>query len=120
MARAPRIEVPGALYHGMSRGVKGCPTFQDDWDRPHFLQRVGIFVQRRLLLVHAICLMSHYFQLLRETMGRQAVAFRLQEDRRLVRGIECLRERLEMLGFRPLPALAGHAHSGKDRNLPQG
>ncbi len=67
MARALRIEFPGALYHVMSRGVNGCPTFLDDWDRRRFLQRVGSFVQRHLLLVHAFCLMSNHFHLLCET-----------------------------------------------------
>ncbi len=41
MARATRIEYPGAWYHVMSRGVARMPTFLDDADRRSFLEMVG-------------------------------------------------------------------------------
>ena len=39
MARALRIEYPGAVYHVMARGNQGHDIFQDDADRRCFRSR---------------------------------------------------------------------------------
>lgn len=67
MSRALRIEFPGAIYHVMSRGVDRGRTFLSDGDRRLFLARIGRFVKKGVLVVHAFCLMDNHFHLLCET-----------------------------------------------------
>ena len=57
MARKPRIEYEGALYHVMSRGDRGEPTSKDDADRGTFLRTVGEVKERNGWLFHAYVLM---------------------------------------------------------------
>ena len=46
MARAIRIEYPGAAYHVMARGNHGHDIFKDDPDRRLFLQTLGEACQK--------------------------------------------------------------------------
>jgi hypothetical protein len=41
MARQPRFQYPGALYHVMARGNGGEAVFVSDDDRKAFLHRLG-------------------------------------------------------------------------------
>jgi hypothetical protein len=41
MARAIRIEYPGAVYHLMARGNQGQAIFTDDQDRQVWLKTLG-------------------------------------------------------------------------------
>jgi hypothetical protein len=41
MARQPRFEYPGAVYHVMARGNGGDAVFVNDDDRKSFLFRLG-------------------------------------------------------------------------------
>ncbi len=41
MPRAPRIELAGAIYHGMNRGNHLEAIFRDDKDREVFLKNSG-------------------------------------------------------------------------------
>ena len=41
MARQPRFQYPGALYHVMARGNGGDAVFVSDDDRKVFLHRLG-------------------------------------------------------------------------------
>ena len=59
MARKPRIEYEGTLYHVMSRGDHGEPIFKDDADREAFLRTVGEVKERTGWLVHAYVLMRN-------------------------------------------------------------
>ena len=74
MARKPRIEYEGALYHVMSRGDHGEPIFKDDADREAFLRTVGEVKERTGWLVHAYVLMRNHFHALVETPEANLVA----------------------------------------------
>lgn len=67
MARPPRLEHPGAVWHATSRGRAGEPVFLDDLDRAKFLQgvaRVGDAMRWRL---HAYVVMNDHYHLVVET-----------------------------------------------------
>ena len=53
MARALRIEFPGLIYHGMSRGIDGRSVFGSSQDFLEFLKRVGTTVNRMLMYLLA-------------------------------------------------------------------
>ena len=57
MARALRIEYPGAIYHVMSRGDHREPIFSDDTDRQRFIETLGGACAKTDWQVHAFCLM---------------------------------------------------------------
>lgn len=67
MARALRLEFPGALYHVTSRGNAGADIFADDADRRFFLGLLARVVGRFAWLCHAFCLMGNHYHLLLET-----------------------------------------------------
>lgn len=67
MARALRLEFPGALYHVTSRGNAGEHVFQEDADRRLFLAVFTRVVDRFAWLCHAFCLMGSHYHLLLET-----------------------------------------------------
>lgn len=67
MARPIRVEFPGAIYHVMSRGVDGMPTFRDELDHKLYLERLEKLIKLGVLVVHSFCLMTNHFHLLCET-----------------------------------------------------
>ena len=67
MARKPRIEFAGAVYHVISRGDRGEAIYQDDEDRRLFLQFLGEVCGRTGWLVHAFVVMTNHYHLLLET-----------------------------------------------------
>ncbi len=67
MARMPRIEFEGALYHLLCRGDRREAIFLDDRDREMFLATLGEICQRTGWRVHAYVLMSNHYHLLVET-----------------------------------------------------
>ena len=58
MARRPRIEYPGAVYHVMNRGDHGEEIFRDELDRGNFLRVVGECCKRSGWRVHSYVLMG--------------------------------------------------------------
>jgi putative transposase len=64
MARPPRIQVAGGIYHVTSRGNRKQPIFHDDDDRNRFLGLRNRVVQRNGWHMHAYCLMTNHFHLL--------------------------------------------------------
>ena len=64
MARALRIQRPGATYHITSRGNRKQRIFDDDRDREHFLELVGQASRRFGWVVSAFVLMTNHFHLL--------------------------------------------------------
>ena len=68
MARALRIEFPGAFYHVTSRGNERKPIYADDTDRVRHLSRIAAGVNRFHLLLHAYVLMDNHYHLLLETL----------------------------------------------------
>lgn len=70
MARAPRIDHPGAWHHVGHRGIDGRPIFIDDVDRQHFCTLLGDLLERFGLEIHAWCLMgNHHHLLVRSAQG---------------------------------------------------
>jgi len=67
MARQPRIEYEGALYHLTSRGNAKQDIFFCDEDRISFLDKLRQSRNRYNTVVHAYCLMNNHFHLLVET-----------------------------------------------------
>ena len=67
MARKPRVEFDGALYHVIVRGNQRNRTFQDDQDRRAYLERVESYRQRYGFRLYAYVLMSNHVHMLMET-----------------------------------------------------
>ncbi len=63
MARRPRLLVPGAAYHVMSRGNRKDPIFEDDEDRHRFLAIVSEETRRFDVTCYAFCLMGNHYHL---------------------------------------------------------
>ena len=67
MARALRVEFPGAFYHVINRGNAGETLFRSKRDREKFLEYVGKAVERFGIKVHTYCLMTNHYHFLIET-----------------------------------------------------
>lgn len=67
MARALRVEYPGARYHLMCRGNQSRDIFQCQEDADLFTRCLGEMCVRNQAVVHAFCLMSNHYHLLLET-----------------------------------------------------
>ena len=67
MARWPRVEFEGALYHVIVRGNHRRDIFRDESDRIAYLQRIEHYRERYRCIVYAYVLMSNHVHLLIET-----------------------------------------------------
>ena len=67
MARALRIEYPGAFYHVTSRGNERKAIFRSQRDREVFLSYLESAVERYSAVIHVFCLMDNHYHLLLET-----------------------------------------------------
>ncbi|MFD2367641.1 transposase [Pseudoduganella sp. GCM10020061] len=67
MARKPRIQYEGALYHVCSRGDRQEPIFEEDDDRYVFLELLGKAAAKYDLLFLAYCLMGNHYHLILQT-----------------------------------------------------
>lgn len=67
MARRPRIEFPGALYHVIARGNNRVAIFRDDGDRDAYLARLARYQKEMGCQVHAYVLMPNHVHLLLES-----------------------------------------------------
>ena len=67
MARALRIERPGATYHITSGGNRRQRIFDADHDREHFLALLGEVSRRYGWVISAYVLMTNHFHLLLKT-----------------------------------------------------
>lgn len=67
MARKPRLEYAGAVYHVMNRGNHQQAIFRADGDRECFLGALGEVCERTGWKVHAYVLMGNHYHLLLET-----------------------------------------------------
>lgn len=63
MPRRPRIDLPGNPQHIIQRGVDRQQVFFADDDCDFFLQLLGIYTQKRGILIHAYCLMTNHVHL---------------------------------------------------------
>jgi REP-associated tyrosine transposase len=64
MARQPRIEVPGGIYHVGTRGNRGCRIYADDHERETFLTLFGRLSERHAWKLETYVLMSNHYHLL--------------------------------------------------------
>lgn len=67
MARHPRIEFPGALYHVFTRGNNRQPIFADDEDRRVYLSGLCQAHTRLNATIYAYCLVDNHVHHLMET-----------------------------------------------------
>ena len=67
MARQPRVEFSGALYHVIVRGNERRAVFRDDRDRKDYLRRLALYRQKLEFRVLAYCLMDNHVHLAIET-----------------------------------------------------
>ena len=67
MARALRIQFPGAFYHVTSRGNEQKAVFKSVRDREKFLSYLESATERYGAVVHVYCLMGNHYHLLLET-----------------------------------------------------
>jgi REP element-mobilizing transposase RayT len=67
MARARRIEEPGAVYHVTARGNCGQAIYRDDEDRLRFLNRLERSVAKYRWICLAYCLMTNHYHLVVQT-----------------------------------------------------
>lgn len=74
MARKPRVEYAGAIYHVMSRGNRQETIFDDDRDCEIFLDTLEEACNRTGWVVHAFVLMGNHYHLLLETPEPNLVA----------------------------------------------
>ena len=61
MARALRVEYPGAYYHLIDRGNGRENIFKSQRDKEKFLQYLGKAAERFSLVIHTYCLMSNHY-----------------------------------------------------------
>ena len=74
MARLPRVQFPGALYHVTARGVAAETIYQDDSDRRLFLSQLSDVVGRYSWICHGYCLMGTHYHLVVETPAANLAA----------------------------------------------
>ena len=67
MARALRIQFPGAFYHVTSRGNERQPVFKSSRDRKKFLSYLESATERYGAVVHVYCLLDNHYHLFLET-----------------------------------------------------
>ena len=67
MARRPRIEYPGALYHVIARGNQRQRIFVDDSDRRHYLNLLLALKKTCSFRLYAYVLMHNHVHMLIET-----------------------------------------------------
>ena len=67
MARQPRIEYPGAIYHVMNRGDRREPIVRGATDGELFVRTLGEACDKAGWQVHAFCLMPNHIHLVMET-----------------------------------------------------
>lgn len=68
MARPPRIELPGGLYHVMSRGRHDGPIYENEQDRRSCLALVAEAVERYDWRCYAYCQMIDHYHLVLRTI----------------------------------------------------
>jgi putative transposase len=68
MARKPRLEVEGGLYHLIARGVERRDIFHDKEDHRKFLSLLAVQKEKLPFFLYAYCLMTNHIHLLIERM----------------------------------------------------
>jgi REP element-mobilizing transposase RayT len=63
MPRKPRLNIPGAVYHVMSRCLEHYSIFFDDEDREQFLSLLGLYINQTEAQCYAWVLMHNHYHL---------------------------------------------------------
>ena len=63
MARPPRLEAPGAVYHVVVRGNEQKAIFRDDVDRETYFERLAHYREKFDFRLIAFCLMTNHVHL---------------------------------------------------------
>ncbi len=106
MARKPRLEYAGAIYHVMSRGDHGEAIYRTDTDRECFLSTLGTVCERTGWHIHAYVLMKNHYHLLLET-----------PEPNLVAGMQWLQGTYTKR-FNAAHRVRGHLFSGRYKAIP--
>lgn len=101
MARALRIQFPGAIYHVTSRGDRRKAIFVDDADRRRFLELLADAMDRFDGAVMAYCLMGNHYHLVLQT--------RLANLSRLMRHVNAVYSQ----AFNRRHGVVGHMFQGR-------
>ncbi len=64
MARQKRLNIPGAIYHVITRGLNGTAIFKDAKDRKEFLTRLSTALEKTNCLCYSWVLMTNHIHLL--------------------------------------------------------
>lgn len=106
MARKPRLEYAGAIYHVMSRGDHGEAIYRTDADRRCFLSTLEAACERTGWRIHAYALMGNHYHLLLET-----------PEPNLVSGMQWLQGTYTKR-FNAAHRVWGHLFSGRYKAIP--
>ena len=71
MARKPRLEVEGGLYHLITRGVDRRDIFHSPEDHKKFLSMLAVQKEKLPFFLYAYCLMTNHVHLLIERMTQE-------------------------------------------------
>ena len=104
MARSPRVQIPGGIYHVTTRGNRRQEIFKTDEDRQCFLNLLAGVVPRFGWRCHAYCLMRNHYHVLIET-----------PEANLSAGMHLLNGRYAQL-FNETHQLDGHLFQGRFRS----
>lgn len=64
MPRQPRIDIPGVLYHAITRGIEQREIFYDSKDKKEFLRRLGGLIDGCKVVCYAWALIPNHIHLL--------------------------------------------------------
>ena len=106
MARRPRLEYAGAVYHVMDRGDRGEDIFLDTEDHHRFLLTLGQACERAGWRIHCFVLMRNHYHLLLET-----------PEPNLSRGMHWL-QTTYTVRHNKRHALRGHLFQGRYKAIP--
>lgn len=106
MARRPRLEYAGAVYHVMDRGDRGEDIFLDPEDHRRFLLTLGQACERTGWRIHSFVLMRNHYHLLLET-----------PEPNLSRGMHWL-QTTYTVRHNKRHALRGHLFQGRYKAIP--
>jgi REP element-mobilizing transposase RayT len=71
MARRPRAEIQGGLYHIIARGNNRQVVFHSDEDHKRFLSLIGVQKEKLPFYLYSYCLMSNHFHPALERQDQQ-------------------------------------------------
>jgi REP element-mobilizing transposase RayT len=106
MARKPRIEYEGAVYHVVSRGNYRADVFSQERTKAAFIKCLDEAVAKSGWVVHAWCVMSNHYHLCVETPQANLVA-----------GMKWLQSTFS-IRFNRLRNERGHIFQGRYKALP--